>query len=160
MAGGSDSRPLALAADALRADFVRLLDAICAYDGSEGQGAGPSSLPLAEQPVQAVVASLGRHALRLQQAFAASRWRTADLEDDDDDESAVREEIARLRLELEQKERLLSTHRERLVRWQTECAVVQSASQRVHDSMGTDPGERDAVSSSGQIGLESAPSKG
>ena len=54
------------------------------YDGSEGQGAGPSSLPLAEQPVQAVVASLGRHALRLQQAFAASRWRTADLEDDDD----------------------------------------------------------------------------
>ena len=118
--------PLSLAAeaDALYEDF----DAILRL--ASGQTTAPLST---SSNSEALVASLGRRVLALQQAFAAARIRkeAAAFAEEDASGDSLREQISVLHQELAEKERLVQVHRERLIRWQTECAAVQADAQRL-----------------------------
>ena len=69
------------------------------------------------------VAAFVERAVRLQQAFAAAALLEQQAHETEDD---LRAEIAELRRERDEQDRLLAAHRERLVRWQAECDGVQA----------------------------------
>lgn len=107
-------------AEALRSDLATLLRVV-AGDSTDGAVGG----------CEHAMGSFIGHAVRLQQSFAAARVRAAEAESAVASTSVatLREEIAALRSELDAKEALLASHRERCIRWKAECDAVRAGAE-------------------------------
>ena len=99
-------------ADALRSDLAACLRALSGDATAEGPG------------FEALVAAFVGRAGRLQRAFAVAALQE-ECRDDGDEAAGLRAEVDALRVELAEKERLLTSHRANVQRWLTECRDVE-----------------------------------
>ena len=129
------NRGMALAseADALRADFAAILrsiagpdpDAAAASSSSATAGAGTGA-----RGTEAVVEAFLARTQSLHSAFALEAAQRL-KEPITDSVASVREEVAALQRELDEKEALLAAHRENVVRWKAEMHGVTEACAQV-----------------------------
>lgn len=78
--------------------------------------------------VQGHAADFLERASLLRRAFAREvLWAREQAADEDESAAAMRAEIAALRIELRDKEALIASHRQRVQRWDAECAAVAAA---------------------------------